>query len=162
MTCHSSAPTLLFSLLLALGAILPGCAAQEPQIAAPEVDCDDLGTRLSTSPLDEQAGRVVVQPLTARDLEDYDRDESLVLPSRPVGARMSFGAPVGWTRPWLERWVACYREDTRRRGSTDLLAHDASRIQVRSQGGAFVIDVVSLDRTLATQIQTEARGYAQR
>jgi hypothetical protein len=102
---------------------------------------------------------VVSQPLNADDLDDYDRDERTVAPSRPVGARMSFGAPMGWTRPWLERWVACYRENAASTGRSDLLLHEQTRVQVRSLQGAFAIDVFSVDRELAQQIQAQATSY---
>ena len=151
-------------LLFLLASTFTACAAPPPAVpaASAPLSCSDLGDRVNHSPLDEQSGKIAVEQLQAGDLDDYDRDESSVAPGRPVGARMSFGAPMGWTRPWLERWVACYREHNRDRAGTDPLAHDDSEIDVRSVSGAFAIDVVSSDRDLAQRIQSEALTYAQR
>lgn len=151
-------------LTAALFVTIAGCATQqiEPSepVATSEASCAMLGERANQSPIEAQGGPIAVRDLRADDMDRYDQDESDLRPSAPVGARMSFAAPKGWTRQWLQHWVACYRD--RNMGiEEDPLTYAGSEIIVRSARGAFVVDVIAEDPELARRIRDGASQQEQ-
>lgn len=143
---------------------IAGCATQQIEPSQPlttsAASCAALGDRANQSPIEAQGGPIAVKDLRADDMDRYDQDESDLRPSAPVGARMSFAAPQGWTRPWLQRWVACYR-DRNMGNDADPLTYEGSEIVVRSAQGAFVVDVIAKDPELARRVRDGASQQEQ-
>ncbi len=59
-----------------------------------------------------------------------------------TGVSLAFAAPRGWTKPWLERRIACYRKTQAAAGP---LAVDGSHVAVLVREGRFVLQVTSRD-----------------
>lgn len=142
--------------LVALAACAAGCASQLGSLEAEEQSALSCSSVLGAgqNPLLEQPDPISVEPLSLEDLPG-PVDEFEPNTVRSAGVALGVPAQPGWTRPWLERRLLCYRA-TAGLSPDDPLLVPAANLRVVTRTGYFIVAVTSEDAAVAAQIEEAA------
>ncbi len=134
--------------------------ASEPPAEIAHVSRDSMGcaqlAQASTDPLVDVDAELHVTPLSLDELpgalDEHDMDGW-------AGVSIAFPAPSGWTKPWLERRVACYQETNTAKGPLSVAGAD---VDVLVRRGRFILRVTSPDGAVVDRIWQATAELASR